>query len=637
VTWTVSPANQGSTVDQTTTTDSTGQTQTFFLSALPGGGASYLQSTVTAKYSSASAVFYETSVTTPSSGVLDVTPTIVTPTLAQIPVSGPAGGQGAVPVKVLVMATGGNQAGHGVPNIAVSVSPDIANNPSTIACAGGVILSDSNGNALCNLVYGGKVGSGSFTVSIGGYGYDFTYKVLAGPPGTLLILSGNNQSGNPGAALPSPLTAQLTDLGGNQLAGVQLVWESVVAGTVTLSNVQSTTDANGRTSASATLGTTAGNVQVRVRTSDGKVFALFNLTVNVIEAGMVKVSGDQQTPAVTGTAFGEPLVVQVNDKNNNPVQGAPVTFAVTSGSATLGTKSASTNAQGQASTTVTAGSTIGPVVITATSATFSVTFNLTVRSPGPVCPAHGQTATFWNGASFMANMISPGSVATIVCQGLAPGINGSVVPGLIGPLPTQLASVTVTFGDGPSGSTINAPIYNVSNVNGQESVTVQVPFEITPGPQVPVTITVGGGSAQISASVQDGAPGIFETVMSDGVTRAVALRPDGTYVSPTNPALRGEKIRCFVTGLIPPAGAVATDQTAPPDSDIVITTPVIVGVDNGGVLVDQVTYAHNLIGVWIIEFEVPANAAPGVNAPFAVAIPVNGHLVFGQGSKLPIQ
>ena len=59
-----------------------------------------------------------------------------------------------------------------------------------------------------------------------------------------------------------------------------------------------------------------------------------------------------------------------------------------------------------------------------------------------------------------------------------------------------------------------------------------------------------------------------------------------------------------------------------PDSNIEITTPVIVGVDNGGVLVDQVTYAHNLIGVWIIEFEAPANAARSV---------------FGQGSKPPIQ
>ena len=33
-------------------------------------------------------------------------------------------------------------------------------------------------------------------------------------------------------------------------------------------------------------------------------------------------------------------------------------------------------------------------------------------------------------------------------------------------------------------------------------------------------------------------PGIFETVMSDGVRRAVVIRPDGSFVSPQNPARR---------------------------------------------------------------------------------------------------
>src|SRR5579863_570067 len=151
VTWSVTPAAQGSTSDQTTTTDSTGQTSTNFIAANPGGGASYVQSTVIAKYSTGSAQFIETSVTSPTSGVLDVISTIVTPTLAQLPVSGPAGQQGSVPVKVSIVATAGAQGGHGVPNIAVSVAPQISTNPSTIACAGGTILSDSNGNAVCNL------------------------------------------------------------------------------------------------------------------------------------------------------------------------------------------------------------------------------------------------------------------------------------------------------------------------------------------------------------------------------------------------------------------------------------------------------------------------------------------------------
>src|SRR2546423_153754 len=80
---------------------------------------------------------------------------------------------------------------------------------------------------------------------------------------------------------------------------------------------------------------TAGAVQVRARTADNAASVLFTLNVNVVIAGMQKVSGDPQDTAVINTAFGTPLVVQVVDNQGHPVIGAPVGFAVTSGSATL--------------------------------------------------------------------------------------------------------------------------------------------------------------------------------------------------------------------------------------------------------------------------------------------------------------
>ena len=68
---------------------------------------------------------------------------------------------------------------------------------------------------------------------------------------------------------------------------------------------------------------------------------------------------------------------------------------------------------------------------------------------------------------------------------------------------------------------------------------------------VPITVNVGGGTATVNMPVQAATPGIFETVMTDGTRRAVAIRPDGSFVSLQNPARRGEIIRVFVTGMGP--------------------------------------------------------------------------------------
>jgi uncharacterized protein (TIGR03437 family) len=345
---------------------------------------------------------------------------------------------------------------------------------------------------------------------------------------------------------------------------------------------------------------------------------------------LLKVSGDPQDTAVINTAFGSPLVVQVTDTKGGPVVGAPVTFALTSGIAFLGNTSAITDANGHASTTVTAGGTAGPIVITASSSPAPpITFNLSSRLPGPTCDP---SRAFSNGASFRVNWISPGSVATITCTGLAPGIQGSVVSNFFGPLPLQVAGVTVQF-DGHY-----APIYSVSNINGQESMNVQVPFEVAPG-TVPVTINVNGGTNPpgLTAVISPAAPGIFETIMSDGLKRAVAVRPDGSFVSLENQAQRGERIRTYLTGLVPDAGTIGTNMFTPLDNDIAITSQVIVGVNNAGVPLHSVTYAHNLIGVWEVQFDIPSDTAPGSNVIFSLGVPSGGGYAYTQASHIPIQ
>lgn len=118
-------------------------------------------------------------------------------------------------------------------------------------------------------------------------------------------------------------------------------------------------------------------------TSDGSV----TLTYAAEPATVMVLSGDGQE-VVPGATFPIPLAVRVLDSAGNPVEGAPVDFAVTSGSATLSTDGAvPTSPRGVATSVLTAGSTPGRVTVLASvpgtaGATFTETVAVTASPPG---------------------------------------------------------------------------------------------------------------------------------------------------------------------------------------------------------------------------------------------------------------
>ena len=108
--------------------------------------------------------------------------------------------------------------------------------------------------------------------------------------------------------------------------------------------------------------------------------------------------------------------------------------------------------------------------------------------------------------------------------------------------PPTFSGVTISFNGTP------APIYYVQDINGADQVSVQVPFEVQPGPAVTLEVNVANENpATVIVPVKPLAPGIFTSVTEKNY--AVAVRPDGSQVSPTNPAQRGENIQLYVTGL----------------------------------------------------------------------------------------
>jgi uncharacterized protein (TIGR03437 family) len=518
--------------------------------------------------------------------------------------------------------------GYGIPNVSLSLIDDV--NPATvpsISCnaPGGVALSNSNGFASCGLTFGPRLGTGSFSAVIGATHVlvPITFNVTTGPASAVQITQGNNQTGKPGQTLPLALVVHVTDSGGNTVQGATVTWQVVTKGAVTLSGVVGVTDSNGNASALATLGSTAGPAQVTA--TAGGATATFNLTVSIPTAGIQKISGDQQT-AITDAAFATPLTVEVVDSSGNPVAGAQVNFGVTAGAATLNPTSAITNSAGQASTAVTAGATPGQLTVTATAASFSVNFTLTVLPPGP------SSITIVNGASFDPNTgISPGGIALVRGMGILSGVSGVVsAPLTKGQYPTTFSGVTITLAGTP------APIYYVASANGVDQVAIQVPLEVQPGSSVPLEVSVASeGNTTVMVPVQQVAPGIFTSVYA-GKPYAVAVRPDGSYVSPTNPAQRGEDILVYATGLGQATPTIATNTAGVADQSVV--GKIVVGLNNGGVPLVSAVYAPGAIGLYVVTLHVPSDTATGPYQPVGLVAPdsVNKNH-YAQPAYIPIQ
>lgn len=531
------------------------------------------------------------------------------------------------------LAVAPSLAGGVLPNVGVQIVNPISSNATApvpspyFSCAdptGMGVLTDMTGQATCDLVVKAPPGTYQFSVLYGYYGSNgpYTITVTPGLPGSLKILQGDKQTGAPGQQLPQAFRVQVTDAQGNPLSGIGVSFTIVTPGSISLSNVSSATDQNGYASALGTLGNIPGTFQVKVTPATGTGSATFTYTVMSPATGIQPVSGGGQTTLVN-TPFASPLVVRVVDATGKPVSGVMVTFSAT-GNATVGNPTATTDSSGQAQTTVIAGLNAGNITVTASAAGgFSTSFALTARLPGP------QNVTLLNGASFQPG-ISPGSLAVIKGTGLLPGVQGVVVPtSIVGPLPTQLSGFSVTFNGVP------APIYNLSNQNGQEQVTVQVPYEVQPGTATVTINAVGGGVATITTPVQPVAPGFFQTLYNNQ-TYGVAIRQsDGSYINPSNPAHANDVVCFFLTGLGQTSPLMGTNQVGIANQNIV--EPIDVGLNNSGVRLVSATTLPGQVAVYLVCLQVPMDVVPNPMAPVGLIVHDPTGDIYAQGTYIPIQ
>lgn len=519
-------------------------------------------------------------------------------------ITGTAGQTIPSAIQVQVVAVVGPGTGQPIPGVALNVSGSGDATSPSAACANGIPLTDVNGVASCDVVLGGVTTSYAFplNVNVGGAVSTPLVSIIVNPglPGKIQVTQGDGQSGKPGTVFT--LKAAVTTSSGTPSTGAPVQW-AITQGTATLSNQASVTDSQGNAQATITLGSTPGKVVVRLTAGAGSstTSATFNLTVvpAITVGAITAVSGSGQTATVL-QPFGAPLVVKVTDTSGAPVAGTAVTFQASGVIVTFGSAAATTDANGQATTSVTAGANPGTATITASSNGFQTTFTLTLVPMGPSIDA----TSFRNAASG-AQGLSPCGIATVTGAGLAKDIQGTVFgTNYIGPLPYTLANATITVNG------IQAPIFWVSNTaSGGEAIAFQTPCEITPGP-ASVIVGYSGGTKTVSGvNVVAFQPALFETIFG-GKRYAVLLHAsDGSYVTPDNPARRGENLKMFVTGLGPVTPATATNRAGVGGQKP--TALITAGLNNAGVPVVAAEYMPGGIGIYTITFTVPNDTQTG--------------------------
>jgi uncharacterized protein (TIGR03437 family) len=510
-----------------------------------------------------------------------------------------------------------------IPYVGVRLVPSTTDLGPEVQCVDTWALSDLQGNVTCDVIAGTRLGTGTYNVMVAGRPrFQLTVEVVPGDPATTRALPGSTPQTALTGTQFQPLYAEVTDVAGNLLPGVEVAWEIPLAINLVRDQITRTTDSFGRAIAVVAAGTQPGVYQVRARAGSGTT-AVFNLTVNATPATVTKVDGDAQN-AQANSAFARPLTVRVNDDQGRPVASSAVTFTVESGSGRVNAPQALTNEQGIATTTVQAGDQPGQLVIRAAAGSISQVFTLSVRAAGPAL-----TASDILNAGGMQPGISPGSRAIIRARGLGLPA-GTIRANESSPLPTRLGDVEVLFNN------VLAPLFSVSNEGGNEGITLQVPFEVAPGnATVTIRIANGGVTTLENVPVLPLKPGVYANFDSTGRPFTVALRPDGSFVNAGNPARRGETIRVLATGLGQTTPETGTNRVA--TSGQLVLREVIAGVNNEGIRVIQTELLENFIGLYLVSVEIPMETATGPAQPFGLAIlRTDGQLEYANGTFLPV-
>jgi PKD repeat protein len=349
-----------------------------------------------------------------------------------------------------------------------------------------------------------------------------------GRPANIEIVDGNDQRWRVNSLLPKPLVVRVTDSQNRPVEGVtvQFALDESTAGSVTPSAV---TDTAGKAAASITLGTRVGTIKgdawVAEEDAASELTTEFVAMAAPADAqGISPVTGDGQVAAVGSTLA--PLVVQVTDGFDNPIEGVQVDWSVTGGGS-ISAASTLTDASGLTSVERTLGPTAGPQTTIATAGDLvgsPVTFTHTATAGNAarvvIVSGNGQKGA--PGARLpnelvvqvldaQSNPIAGRAVAWVVGSG-----GGSASPETSETNEEGQASTRWTLGDAPGRNTLNAVVSGVGvalfEATGAKAVSSTSIVSHQPNPSqigqaVEVRVEVSGSGATPTGSVNVSSPG----------------------------------------------------------------------------------------------------------------------------------
>jgi uncharacterized protein (TIGR03437 family) len=342
------------------------------------------------------------------------------------------------------------------------------------------------------------------------------------------------------------------------------------------------------------------------------------------------VSGNNQS-GTTGSAL-NPFIVKITGQTAVPPAGVGVSYAVTSGSATLSASTATTDATGQAGIAATP-TKAGTLTITATAGAFTAVFTATVTDPviAPLvdAPVISPGGIGQNGFSVPpVQSISTGAITTIYGSNFMPAGSAPQLNSVSnGSLSTNFAGVCVTFGG------VKAPIFGIATTQ----VTVEIPT-IASG-SVPVQVRRNCGAANellsntINATAQAATPEFLYLVANaDGINPVAAVAADGGFIGQNGETAKaGDILVVYAFGLGGTNPAQADGVPAP--GAATVTLPVAVTIGGVPLAPTDILYAGvspTYIGLYQVNLRVPAGVPSG-QQPMAITVgtsqsPTGGYL-----------
>jgi uncharacterized protein (TIGR03437 family) len=212
-----------------------------------------------------------------------------------------------------------------------------------------------------------------------------------------------------------------------------------------------------------------------------------------------------------------------------------------------------------------------------------------------------------NGASFVGGGVVPGEIATAFGTNLTSSTGINLTSGL--PLPATFLNDTLMVNNTP------VALFAVDNVNGQQQINFQVPWEVASGPNASFAIANNSTtSASISLPVLAAQPGIFNYSVGENTFGSI-LHANFQLANTANPAMPGETVLIYCTGL----GAVDSPPTdgEPGEGQSTMATPTVtIGGTNATVSFSGL--APDFVGLYQVNVEVPKGLATG-NQPVVIA------------------